>query len=411
MVSETIELRGHIIDSLILPKVLDQILTRGASFKITEIKIGQNRADQSFARIEVSAKERNGLDELVLRLRQHGAEVIERADVQLAKATADGVFPDAFYVTTNQQSFVRIDGQVIEVRPVMMDSAIAVDRKERRARAVKFFDVRKGDEIVVGHQGVRVAPLQRATSHTDVFQFINTSVAADEPKAAVIRELARELVRARAAGGRIAIVAGPALVLTGAGEHLQRLIQGGYINRLFAGNAFAVADIERALFGTSLGTRPDSVLPAGGHENHLRAINTIRRCGGIAAAVEKKILPSGIMHACVQHKIDIVLTGSIRDEGPIPGVTTDVVEAQKIMRDKLADITHVLLMGTVHHSVAVAAMLAPTVKTICVDINEPAVVRMIEHQPFQTVGLVTDVEPFLHELADRVDDLVADAKK
>jgi lysine-ketoglutarate reductase/saccharopine dehydrogenase-like protein (TIGR00300 family) len=411
MFSETIELRGHIIDSLILPKVLDQILTRGASFKITEIKIGQNRADQSFARIEVSAKERNGLDELVLRLRQHGAEVIERADVQLAKATADGVFPDAFYVTTNQQTFVRIDGQEIEVRPVMMDSAIAVDRKERRARAVKFFDVRKGDEIVVGHQGVRVAPLQRATSHTDVFQFINTSVAADEPKAAVIRELARELVRACSAGGRIAIVAGPALVLTGAGEHLQRLIQGGYINRLFAGNAFAVADIERALFGTSLGTRPDSVLPAGGHENHLRAINTIRRCGGIAAAVEKKILTSGIMHACVQHKIDIVLTGSIRDEGPIPGVTTDVVEAQKIRRDKLADITHVLLMGTVHHSVAVAAMLAPTVKTICVDINEPAVVRMIEHQPFQTVGLVTDVEPFLHELADRVDDLVADAKK
>lgn len=411
MVSETIELRGHIIDSLILPKVLDQILTRGASFKITEIKIGQNRADQSFARIEVSAKERNGLDELVLRLRQHGAEVIERADAQLAKATADGVFPDDFYVTTNQQTFVRIGGEEIEVRPAMMDSAIAVDRKERRARAVKFFDVRKGDEIVVGHQGVRVAPLQRATSHTDVFQFINTSVAADEPKAAVIRELARELVRARAAGGRIAIVAGPALVLTGAGEHLQRLIRRGYINRLFAGNAFAVADIERALFGTSLGTRPDSVLPAGGHENHLRAINTIRRCGGIAAAVEKKILTSGIMHACVQHKIDIVLTGSIRDEGPIPGVTTDVVEAQKIMRDKLADITHVLLMGTVHHSVAVAAMLAPTVKTICVDINEPAVVRMIEHQPFQTVGLVTDVEPFLHELADRVDDLVADAGK
>jgi lysine-ketoglutarate reductase/saccharopine dehydrogenase-like protein (TIGR00300 family) len=411
MFSETIELRGHIIDSLILPKVLDQILTRGASFKIAEIKIGQNRADQSFARIEVSAKERNGLDELVLRLRQHGAEVIERADVQLAQAPADGVFPDDFYVTTNQQTFVRIGGEEIEVRPAMMDSAIAVDRKARAARAVKFFDVRKSDEIVVGHQGVRVAPLQRATSHTDVFQFINTSVAADEPKAAVIRELARELVRARSAGGRIAIVAGPALVLTGAGQHLQRLIQRGYINRLFAGNAFAVADIERALFGTSLGTRPDSALPGGGHENHLRTINTIRRCGGIAAAVEKKILTSGIMHACVQHKIDIVLTGSIRDEGPIPGVTTDVVEAQKIMRDKLADITHVLLMGTVHHSVAVAAMLAPTVKTICVDINEPAVVRMIEHQPFQTVGLVTDVEPFLHELADRVDDLVADAGK
>jgi lysine-ketoglutarate reductase/saccharopine dehydrogenase-like protein (TIGR00300 family) len=411
MFSETIELRGHIIDSLILPKVLDQILTRGASFKIAEIKIGQNRADQSFARIEVSAQERDGLDELVLRLRQHGAEVVGHAEAQLATAPADGVFPDDFYVTTNQQTFVRLGGDEIEVRPAMMDSAIVVDHEERNARAVKFFDVRKGDEIVVGHRGVRVVPLQRATSHTDVFQFINTSVAADEPKAAVIRELARELVRARSAGGKIAIVAGPALVLTGAGEHLQRLIQRGCVDRLFAGNAFAVSDIERALFGTSLGTRPDSVLPAGGHENHLRAINTIRRCGGIAAAVEKKILTSGIMHACVQHKIDIVLTGSIRDEGPIPGVTTDVIEAQKIMRDKLADITHVLLMGTVHHSLAVATMVAPTVKTICVDINSPAVARMIEHQPFQTVGVVTDVEPFLRELADYVDELTADAGK
>ncbi|HET9417698.1 MAG TPA: TIGR00300 family protein [Chthoniobacterales bacterium] len=411
MFSETIELRGHIIDSLILPKVLDQILTRGATFKIAEIKIGQNRSDQSFARIEVSAKERDGLDELVLRLRQHGAQVVERANVQLASAPADGVFPDDFYVTTNQQTFVRVDDQQIEVQPAMSDSAIAVDRKAHTARAMKFFDVRQGDEIVVGQQGVRVVPLQRATSHTDVFQFINTSVAADEPKSAVIRELARELVRAREAGGHIALVAGPALVLTGAGEHLQRLIERGYIDRLFAGNAFAVADIERALFGTSLGTRLDSAIAGAGHENHLRAINTIRRCGGLAAAVEKKILTSGIMHACVQRKIDIVLTGSIRDQGPIPGVVTDVVEAQKIMRDKLVDVTHVLLMGTVQHALAIAAMLAPTVKTICVDINEPAVARIIERQPFQTVGLVTDLEPFLRELADCVDELATTVTK
>src|ERR1700736_5938672 len=194
MFSETIELRGHIIDSLILPKVLDQILTRGATFKILEINIGQKRADQSFARIEVSAESSEALDELVLRLRQHGAEVVERADVQLASAPSDGVFPHDFYVTTNQQTFVSLNGKDIEVRPAMMDSAIAVDRKKRAAHAVKFFDVRKGDEIVVGHQGVRVVPVQRTTSHADVFQFINTSIAADEPKSAIIRELARELV-------------------------------------------------------------------------------------------------------------------------------------------------------------------------------------------------------------------------
>jgi lysine-ketoglutarate reductase/saccharopine dehydrogenase-like protein (TIGR00300 family) len=402
MFSETVELRGHIIDSLILPKVLDQILTHGAAFKITEIKIGQKRADQSFARIEVTAETGDALDELVLRLRQHGAETVERANVQLAKAPDAGVFPHDFYVTTNQQTFIRLDGKEIEVRPAMMDSAVAVDPKKRAARAVKFFDVNGGDEIVVGHQGIRVVPVQRSTAHTDIFQFINTMVGADEPKAAVIRELGQELRRAREANGRVAIVVGPAIVRTGAGEHLERLITMGYVDRLFAGNAFAVYDVERALFGTSLGKNPERAFAGGGHENHLRAINTIRACGGIAPAVQKKILTCGIMHACVKHKVDIVLTGSIRDEGPIPGVTTDVVEAQKIMRRKLADVTHVLLLGTVQHSMAVASMLSPTVKTVCVDIDSLAVERAVEHQPLQSIGLVTDVEPFLRELAEDI---------
>src|SRR5213594_1488222 len=299
MFSETIELRGHIIDSLILPKVLDQILTHGANFKIGEIKIGKKRADQSFARIEVSAETNEALDELILRLRQHGAEVAVRTDAQLAPAPAEGVFPPDFYVMTNQQTFVRIDGKEIEVRPTMMDSAIAVDRKGRAARAVKFFDVRKGDEIVVGHDGVRALPVQRATSRTDVFQFINTIIDADEPKSAIIRELAEELRRARKAKGKIAVVAGPAIVRTGADQHLVRLIKTGYVDRLFAGNPFAGYDVERALFGTSLGMSPDLAFARGGRENLMRAVNAIRKAGGIASAVEKKILTSGIMHACV----------------------------------------------------------------------------------------------------------------
>src|SRR5216117_1049295 len=389
MSSEMIELRGHIIDSLILPKVLDQILTHGANFKITEINIGRKRADQSFARIEVSAETGEALDELILRLRQQGA---------------DGVFPSDFYVTTNQQTFVRLDGKEIEVSPAMINSAIALDRKKRTARAVKFFDVNKGDEIVVGHQGVRVVPVQRATTHTDLFQFINTTVDADEPKSAIIRGIGDELRRAREANGKIAIVAGPAIVRTGAGQHLVRLIEAGYVDRLFAGNLFAAYDVERALFGTSLGANPDLAVARGGHENHLRAINTIREAGGISPAVHQKILTGGILHACVRHKVDVVLTGGIRDEGPIPGVTTDVIEAQKVMRTKLADVTHIILLATLQHSLAVASMLAPDVKTVCVDIDPPAVERAIEHQPLESIGLVTDVEPFLRELADCLTD-------
>src|SRR5437870_2029451 len=400
MFSETIELSGHIIDSLILPKVLDQILTHDGNFKILEINIGKKRADQSFARIEVATETGEALDELILRLRQQGAEVVERANAQLASAPADGVFPADFYVTTNQQTFVRFKGKEIEVRPAMVNSAIAVDRNKGAARAVKFFDVNKGDEIVVGHQGVRVVPVQRATTHTDLFQFINTIVDADEPKSAIIRELGEELRRAHTAKGKIAIVAGPAIVRTGAGHHLVRLIEGDYVNRLFAGNSFAAYDVEQALYGTSLGMNPDLAFARGGHENHLRAINTIREAGGISAAVRQKLLTGGVMHACVRHDVDIVLTGAIRDEGPIPGVTTDVIEAQKVMRQKLADVTHVMLLAAVQHSLAVASMLAPTVKTVCVNIDPSAVERAVEHQPLQSIGLVTDVEPFLRELAD-----------
>src|SRR5215475_15971298 len=400
MFSETIELRGHIIDSLILPKVLDQILTHGGNFKITEVQIGRKRADQSFARIEVSTETGEALDELILRLRQQGAEVMERVNAQLAPAPADGVFPSEFYVTTNQQTFVRFGGKEIQVQPAMINSAIAVDRKKGSARAVKFFDVTKGDEIVVGHQGVRVVPVQRSTTHTDIFQFINTIVGADEPKSAIIRELGEELRRAHAAKGKIAVVAGPAIVRTGAGHHLVRLIEAGFVNRLFAGNSFAAYDVERALYGTSLGMNPDLAFARGGHENHLRAINTIRQAGGISAAVRKKILTRGVMHACVRHNVDIVLTGAIRDEGPIPGVTTDVIEAQKVMRQKLADVTHVMLLATIQHSLAVASMLAPSSKTVCVDIDPSAVERAVEHQPLQSIGLITDVEPFLRELAD-----------
>jgi lysine-ketoglutarate reductase/saccharopine dehydrogenase-like protein (TIGR00300 family) len=400
MFSETIELRGHIIDSLILPKVLDQILTHGGNFKITEVQIGRKRADQSFARIEVSTQTGEALDELMLRLRQQGAEVLERANAQLAPAQTDGVFPPEFYVTTNQQTFVRFDGKEIEVTPAIINSAIAVDRKKGRARAVKFFDVKKGDEVVVGHQGIRVVPVQRATTHTDPFQFINNVVDAEEPKSAIIREIADELRRAHRGGGKIAVVAGPAIVRTGAGGHLVRLIEGGCIDRIFAGNAFAAYDVEYALFGTSLGLDPDVAIARGGHENHLRAINAIREVGGIAAAVRETVLIRGIMRACVRHNVDIVLIGAVGDEGPIPGVTTDVIECEKILRDKLSDVTHVMLLATLRYSVALGAFLANNVKTVCVDIDPPAVERAVERQPLQSIGLVTDVEPFLRELAD-----------
>ena len=402
MPSETVELRGHIIDSLILPKVLDGILTRGGTFKIEEIRIGQNRVDQSYARIEVSASTEETLGDILLRLRQHGAEVRERKEVQLAVASADGVFPDDFYVTTNQLTFLQIGGHEIPVESPMMDSAIAVDRAKGAARTVKFYDIRQGEELVVGHQGIRVQAAQRDTSHTSIFQF-NANVSAETPKTVIIQELAREFLRIRAEQGKILVVAGPSLIHTGAGGHLEKLIGLGYVQRLFTGNGLAVYDVESALYGTSLGVNLErgSVADAG-RENHMRAINKIRQAGGISEAVEQKILTRGIMHACVQHGVDIVLSGSIRDDGPIPGVTTDAVEAQRIMRDKLRDVTLVLTMGSMLHSIAVVNMVPASVKLVCVDIDPRVVSRLTSYQTFQAVGLVTDIEPFLRELVDGI---------
>ncbi len=401
MFTEQIELRGHIIDSLTLPKVLDEILSHGGLFKIREINIGRQRNDPSYARIEIKGPSAEVVDEIVRRLRHHGAELVEEAGMELAPAPADGVFPSGFYVTTNQQTFVHLDGRWIEAQPVIMDSGIAVDPETKRATAVKFYEVRQGMLIAVGHRGIRVAPPERSTEKLNAFEFMASNVSTEKPKSAVIRALAEEMRLARKAGGRILVVAGPAVVHTGAGEHFEKLIEWGYVNVLFAGNALAVHDIEHALYGTSLGVYlSQGALADEGHENHMRAINTIRAAGGIAPAIKAGILRRGVMYQCVKHNVEFVLAGSIRDDGPLPEVISDTVAAQKAMRAKLADVSLALMMGTMLHAIAVGNLLPASVKTICVDINPGVVTKLCDRGTFQALGLVTDIEPFLRELTE-----------
>ena len=401
MFSEQIELRGHIIDSLILPKVLDEILTNGGSFTIREINIGKQRHDASYARIDVFGPSPEMVDALVRRLRQHGAEVVEQKDVTLVPAPADGVFPTDFYVSTNQQTFVHLWGKWIEALPATMDCGIALDVEKQTASTVKFSQARKGMLIAVGHHGIRVVPAQRSTDRKSVFEFMASNVSSEKPKSAVIREIAEEMRMARKEGGKILVVAGPAVVHTGAGEHFEKMIERGYVNLLFAGNALATHDIEQALYGTSLGVYLErGALADEGHENHMRAINAIRAAGGIAQAVAKGVLRQGIMHCCVQHNIEFVLAGSIRDDGPLPEVITDTLAAQRAMRTKIEGVTIALMMGTMLHSIAVGNLLPAHVKTICVDINPSVVTKLTDRGTFQAIGLVTDIEPFLRELTE-----------
>src|SRR5262249_6638888 len=206
-------------------------------------------------------------------------------------------------------------------------------------------------------------------------------------------EIAGAMRRAREAGERILAVLGPAVVHTGSVEHICRLIRSGYLNVLFAGNALATHDIEAALYGTSLGVWMDRGLPAEeGHEHHLRAINTMRRLGGIKAAVARGVLKSGIMFECVRQDVPFVLAGSIRDDGPLPEVVTDVLEAQRKMREHVRGVGFCLMVATMLHSIATGNLLPAWVRVACVDINPATVTKLADRGSVQTVGVVTDAE-------------------
>jgi lysine-ketoglutarate reductase/saccharopine dehydrogenase-like protein (TIGR00300 family) len=402
---ERVELAGHIIDSLLLPKVLDHITAAGGSFKIEQISVGQARQDPSYALIEVHAPSADRLQQILADIADHGAVPVHGQDARLVAADIAGAFPEGFYSTTNQRTEVRINGKWIEVQNQEMDCGVLVSGATARCQAMT--DVRLGEQYVVGHAGVRVHPQQRE-QQAHGFEFMNSAVSTEKPKGVAIRQIAHELVRTKREGGKTLVVGGPAIVHTGSVEHLSQLIRKGYVNRLFAGNALATHDIEQAIFGTSLGVRLDcGDIVEAGHEHHLRAINRIRRLGGIRAAVQSGHLKSGIMYECVKNNVEFLLAGSIRDDGPLPEVITDTLEAQSRMREQVRDVTFCLMVATTLHSIAVGNLLPAWVKVVCVDINPSTVIKLSDRGSFQTVGLVTDVEPFFRALVSDVERLEA----
>jgi lysine-ketoglutarate reductase/saccharopine dehydrogenase-like protein (TIGR00300 family) len=398
MPSETVELRGHIIDSLILPKVLDEVMNYGGTFELLEIKVGKKRQDPSYTRIRVEAPTEEALSTILQRIRQHGAVPVQEEEAHLVPADMDGAFPEHFYCTTNLKTHIRYKDQWIEVEQPEMDCGIVFDPKTRKARTLPMGDVQKGQLIVVGHRGVKVTPLERSPER-NVFEFMASAVSSEKPKGVVIRQIASEIRAVKARGEKVLVVAGPAVVHTGAGVYLEKLIEGGWVDILFAGNALAVHDIEQALYGTSLGMILDRGIPAQkGHEHHMHAINAIRRAGGIRPAEEKGILTQGIMAAATRKGIPYVLAGSIRDDGPLPEVITEMNQAQSAMRRLIPGVSVCLMMATTLHSIATGNLLPATVKLVCVDINPAVVTKLTDRGSFQAMGLVTDIEPFLREL-------------
>jgi lysine-ketoglutarate reductase/saccharopine dehydrogenase-like protein (TIGR00300 family) len=402
--SETVEITGHLIDTGILSRVLDDIREYGGDWVIDRFDVGHEAADLSSATITVTNDDDEALARLLMRLQTRGVNQVDPGELEVSTCELDGVFPDHFYSTTNLATRVRIAGRWVPVENPEMDCGLVVDMdadpgSTPRVRTLPMSDVKAGMKVVRGASGIRVdAPL--LTKAEGSFGFMESDVSSEKPQAVLVRQVADGMRQARADGRRVLWVGGPGVVHAGAAPAMVALVEAGYVDVLFAGNALATHDIESSLFGTSLGV--DLAQGRGvehGHEHHIRALNTIRKAGSIKAAVDSGVLTGGIMHAMVTGGKEFVLVGSVRDDGPLPDVYTDVLEGQRAMRAKLTDVGFCLMVATMLHSVATGNILPASVPLVCVDINPATVTKLADRGSSQARGIVTDVGLFLEQLA------------
>jgi lysine-ketoglutarate reductase/saccharopine dehydrogenase-like protein (TIGR00300 family) len=401
-ISETVEVTGHLMDSGILGRILDDVREYGGDYVIDKFEVGHHAHDSSRATITVTAEDDEALQRLLMRLQTRGVNQVDPGEAVVTTAELDGVFPDGFYSTTNLPTKVRLDGRWYDVANPEMDCGLVVDTDAGdavRIVTLPMSDVRSGMSVVTGASGVRVQVPQIAKGD-EAFGFMESDVSSEKPQAVLVRQVAEGMREARAAGKKLLWVGGPGVVHTGAAPAMVAMVRAGFVDVLFAGNALATHDIEAALYGTSLGV--DLSMGRGvehGHEHHIRALNTIRKEGSIRAAVDNGVLEGGIMHALVTHDKRFVLVGSVRDDGPLPDVHTDVIEGQRAMRAELADVGFCLMVATMLHSVATGNILPASIPLVCVDINPATVTKLSDRGSSQARGIVTDVGLFLEQLA------------
>ena len=408
MPSENVTISGHIIDSRTLPKVLDEIVGVGAQFEIVELSIGTRHEDESSARIKVSASDDEALVKLVERLRQHGANPETVEDVTLEVADIPGSFPVGFYSTTNLETEIRVDGKWLGVEHPEMDCGIVFENGT--ARTIPMADVRQGMQIVMRGLGIRVLPLERTRGdERQAFEFMSSDVSSEKPKALLVDSVAEQLRTVHDSGKRILWVAGPAVVHTGSGPDVSALIRAGYVDALFAGNGVAAHDIESHIYGTSLGVHlAEGTAAEHGHEHHIRAINALRRYGSFQAAIDDGLFSDGVVYHLVKHGCGYLFGGSVRDDGPLPEVVSDMNEVQRRLRELIWGengddlIGYCIVVGTMLHGIATGNCLPASVPLACVDINQATVTKLMDRGSWQSMGIITDVGLFIRELAERL---------
>lgn len=392
---------GHLVDSHLLKSIFDRVVERGGQFEVQHFDLGRTNDDISRLTLKVSAADAAALARLIEDLIPLGCHALGERDAAIRPADKDGCAPDDFYSTTNQRTQVRIGGRWVDVDRQRMDAAIVVTGD--RATCRKLRELRVGDSVVCGLDGIRVMPEFRERDRTD-FAFMSNEVSSERRVEVSVARVARTMRDVRARGGSIVFVAGPVVVHTGGVRYFGDLIRRGYVNVLLSGNALAAHDAELALFGTSLGVDLESGVPVpGGHRHHMRAINAINRAGSIRAAVETGVLTQGVMVECVKAGVTVHLAGSIRDDGPIVDTIRDIVDAQDRYAAALADAGMVIVLSTMLHGIGVGNMLPAWVPVVCVDINPAVVTKLADRGSSQTVGLVTDVGLFLHQLAAQLE--------
>jgi lysine-ketoglutarate reductase/saccharopine dehydrogenase-like protein (TIGR00300 family) len=404
-VSRTVELEGHIIDSGTMQRCFGIVMDLGGAFEIEQFDVGRHKDEESYCRMRVMADEESTLSSVLHELHQNGANLSDPVDAELEPAPADQVVPDGFYSTTNHPTHVRHDGEWIEVDDIEMDCAVVVEETPDGPRATtKVLNaIREGDSVVVGEAGIRVRPPDRPRDASGPFGFMQGGVSAERPSESLIERVAEAVVETEARGGHVLVVAGPALIHAGAGTDLARLVRAGYVDGISAGNGFATHDIERNLYGTSLGMDVETMEhPRKGHKHHIYAISEVIRAGGIEAAVEDGLVSGGVMYECVENDVPYVLAGSIRDDGPLPDTITDAVEAQNAIRRQAHEADLVLMLSTLLHSVAVGNCLPSTTRVVCVDINPATVTQLLDRGSSQAIGMVTDIGTFVPTLATKI---------
>lgn len=399
-VSEIVETEGHLIDSQLMTEIFDAVVRHGASFDVLDFSIGRTNDDFSRLLMRITAPDSVVMHELLEELLTLGCRTKAEVDAALQPCPVDGCAPEDFYSTSNHRTWVRHAGHWLEVASQRMDAAIVIENS--RATCRKLRDLRAGDQVVCSLDGIRVVPEFRERDRHG-FAFMTGGVSSERHVETSVERIADMIRDVKRSGGRTAFVVGPVVVHTGATDYFCDLLRRGYVDVLLAGNALAVHDIEGALYGTSLGVSLRTGAPVeGGHRHHMRAINAIRRAGGIRAAVASGLLRSGIMYECVQHEVPFVLAGSIRDDGPLPDTIMDLVVAQDRYAEALADVRIAVVLSTMLHGIGVGNMLPSWVKVVCVDINPSVVTKLVDRGSAQTLGLVTDTGLFVHQLAKKL---------